>query len=277
MNKSHSRKKLGGIIVANYKKSHSSYRSTRKNKQIQHSAAYYKQRRKEDDGTWFIRRFTCQSMICLCVLMGILVVQKLPNTSVYETVKSSVMGNFPFAKYEQMYQNFLSNMLPFEFKLPTNEEVAMVNGGVSTTVDESGNQVTSNEKKDGTFDLQEEIKSATSKVALEEYENGVVLQAEQKSPIKSFVPGIVLNLGVDEKIGNYVNIQLQNEWVLTVGFLENREVSQYQHIKVGDTLGVGSVLELPGTDFEEEAFYYLALKDGEGKAQDVMSYLKALQ
>lgn len=216
-------------------------------------------------------------MICLCVLMGILVVQKLPNTSVYETVKSSVMGNFPFAKYEQMYQNFLSNMLPFEFKLPTNEEVAMVNGGVSTTVDESGNQVTSNEKKDETFDLQEEIKSATSKVALEEYENGVVLQAEQKSPIKSFVPGIVLNLGVDEKIGNYVNIQLQNEWVLTVGFLENREVSQYQHIKVGDTLGVGSVLELPGTDFEEEAFYYLALKDGEGKAQDVMSYLKALQ
>ena len=40
---------------------------------------------------------------------------------------------------------------------------------------------------------------------------------------------------------------------------------------------MGSVLELPGTDFEEEAFYYLALKDGEGKAQDVMSYLKALQ
>ena len=263
--------------MANYKKKHSSYRSAHGNKQIQHSAAYYRQRRKEDEGTWFIRRFMCQSMICLCVLMGILVIQKLPNTTMYETVKSSVMGNFPFAKYEKMYQNFLSNMLPFEFKLPSDEEVAAVNSGVSSTMDETGNQVASNDEKDTEFNLKKAIKKATNNVALKDYEDGVVIQAKQTESIRSFVSGIVLNLGVDEKIGNYVNVQLPDEWVLTIGFLENRGVSQYQHIKVGDELGVGSVLELPGTDFEEEAFYYLSLKNEEGEYQDIMDYLKSLQ
>ncbi|MBS3198350.1 peptidase M23 [Turicibacter bilis] len=264
--------------MANHKRNRPPYRSTYSGYQANHSSPYYRRKQQEDESIMFIRRFMRQSMICLCLLMSVLVIQKLPNVPLYESVKSAMMGSFPFAKYEQMYQQYLSNMLPFEFRLPqTDDSTSLVSGTQGTTVDELGNPIEGEgTSTDPIFDVSQAINDAYNNMVLKDYENGVIIQIKQDEEIHSFVPGIVLNVGVDDKISNFMNIQLENEWTLTVGFLENRKVSQYQHIKVGDVLGVGSILDVPGTDFGDEAFYYLSLKDKEGQYQDIAAYLELL-
>ena len=263
--------------MANYKRNRPPYRSAYRGYQANHSSSYYK-RKQEDESIVFIRRFMYQSMICLCLLMSVLVIQKLPNVLLYESVKSVMMGSFPFAKYEQMYQDFLSNMLPFEYRLPrATDSTSPVNGMQGTTVDESGNPIEiEGNSTNSIFDVSQAINNTYNNMVLKDYENGVIIEIKQDEEIRSFVPGIVLNVGLDDKISNFMNIQLQNEWILTVGFLENRKVSQYQHIKIGDVLGVGSVIDVPGTDFGEDAFYYLSLKDQDGQYQDIAAYLESL-
>ena len=78
---------------------------------------------------------------------------------------------------------------------------------------------------------------------------------------------------MDDKISNYITVQLEDESILTIGFLENRTVSQYQHIKVGDVLGIGAILGEDGTEFGDGAYYYLSLKDKNGEYKDIVSYL----
>ena len=266
------------MFVSNHKKNHPPYRSTYNGYRPNHSASYYKHKQQEDESIVFIRRIIQQSMICLCLLMSVLVIQRIPNLPIYENVKSVVMGSFPFAKYEQMYQQFLSNMFPFDFKLPqTDESATTVSGTQGTTIDEFGNSV----EGEGTstnpiFDISEVISDMNNNMVLKDYENGVIIQIKQDEEIRSFVPGIVLNVGVDDKISNFMTIQLEDESTLTVGFLENRKVSQYQHIKVGDILGVGSIIDVPGTELTDAAFYYLSLKDKDGQYQDIAAYLESL-
>lgn len=266
--------------MVNRKRNRPPYRSTYSGYQANHSSPYYRRKQQEDESVIFIRRFMRQSLICLCLLMSVLVIQKLPNVPLYESVKSAMMGSFPFAKYEQIYQQYLSNMLPFEYRLPqTNESTSTVNGTQETTVDELGNPIEdqgTGTGMDSIFDVSQAISDTYNNMILKDYENGVIIQIKQDEEIRSFVPGIVLNVGVDDKISNFMNIQLENEWTLTVGFLENRRVSQYQHIKVGDVLGVGSIIDAPGTDFGDDAFYYLSLKDKDGQYQDVAAYLELL-
>ncbi|MBQ1770243.1 MAG: M23 family metallopeptidase [Turicibacter sp.] len=238
------------------------------------SSAYYKRNKQEDDSILFLRRFMSQSIICLCLLMSVLVFQKLPNIPVYENVKDVIMGSFPFSKYEKMYQELFLNMFPFDYALPTKDEEAVLTSQTeNTTVDEAGNPVTQNEESDITFDIFDAINEMYNNVVLSDYENGVVIQTTKDEEILSVVSGIVLNIGVDDKISNYITVQLEDESILTIGFLENRTVSQYQHIKVGDVLGIGAILGEDGTEFGDGAYYYLSLKDKNGEYKDIVSYL----
>lgn len=239
-----------------------------------HSSGHYKRNRKEDDSILFLRRFMSQSIICLCLLMSVLVVQKLPYAPFYQNVKNVVMGSFPFSKYEKMYQELFLNMFPFDYDLPTkNEETVPTSGTTNTTVDESGNQVQQNEEGNLTFNVLDAISEMYDNVVLNDYENGVVIQVPKDEKILSVVSGIVLNVGVNDKISNFMTVQLEDESVLTIGFLENRTVSQYQHINVGDILGVGSVIGETGTEFGDGAYYYVSLKDKNGEYKDIVSYL----
>ena len=241
-----------------------------------HSSGYYKRKKQEDDSILFLRRFMSQSIICLCLLMSVLVLQKLPNIPLYENVKNVVMGSFPFSKYEKMYQELFLNMFPFDYALPTkNEEAVLTSTTENTTVDEAGNQVKQNEESNinSTFDVSDAISEMYNNVVLNDYENGVVIQTTKDEEIMSVVSGIVLNVGVDDKISNFMTVQLEDESTLTIGFLENRTVSQYQHIKVGDVLGVGSIIGETGTEFGDGAYYYLSLKDKNGEYKDIVSYL----
>lgn len=259
--------------MANHKKNRPPYHSTYRGYQANHSSSYYRRKEQEDETVVFVRRFICQSLVCLCLLMSVLVLQKFPNVPLYENVKSVMMGSFPFTKYEKMYQGMLSKLLPFDNSLTKQEDATAPTSGVEgTTVDESG-QAIEGESTDPIFDISQAISDIRNNMVLKDYENGVIIQIKQDEEIRSFVPGIVLNVGVDDKISNYMNIQLEEEWTLTVGFIENRKVSQYQHIKVGDVLGVGSVIGEPGTELGEGAYYYLALRDKDGKYQDIATYL----
>ena len=49
-------------------------------------------------------------------------------------------------------------------------------------------------------------------MVLSNYENGTVIQTKKDEKIKSIISGIVLNVGTDDKISNYINIQLENDW-----------------------------------------------------------------
>lgn len=259
--------------MANQKKNRPPYRSTYSGYKANHSSSYYRRREQEDETVIFVRRFICQSMVCLCLLMSVLVLQKIPNVPLYENVKSVVMGNFPFTKYEKMYQDMLFKLFPFDNSLTKQEDATIPTSGIEgTTVDESGNPI-EGESTDSIFDISQAISDIRNNMVLKDYENGVIIQIKQDEEIRSFVPGIVLNVGMDDKISNYMNIQLEDEWTLTIGFIENRKVSQYQHIKAGDVLGVGSVIGEPGTELGDGAYYYLALKDKDGKYQDIAAYL----
>lgn len=262
--------------MANQKRNRIPYRSTYTGYKANHSSSYYRRKQQEDEAVLFIRRFIRQSMICLCLLMSILVCQKLPNAPLYENVKSIMTGNFPFTKYEKMYQEMLFKLFPFDHSLKKEEETTIPTGGIQgTTVDESG-QLVKEDSVSSTVDVSQAISDIRDNMVLSDYENGAVIQIKKDEKIKSIVSGIVLNVGTDDKISNYINIQLENEWTLTMGFVENRTVNQYQHIKVGDVLGEGSVIGETGTELGEGSYYYLALRDKDGKYQDFTTYLNEL-
>lgn len=259
--------------MANQKRNRIPYRSNYTGYKANHSSSYYRRKQQEDEAVLFVRRFICQSMICLCLLMSILVCQKLPNAHLYENVKSIMLGNFPFTKYEKIYQDMLFKLFPFDHRLTKEEEITVPTGGIQgTTVDEAG-QVIKEDSTNSTFDVSQAISDIRDNMVLSNYENGTVIQTKKDEKIKSIISGIVLNVGTDDKISNYINIQLENDWTLTIGFVENRTVNQYQHIKVGDVLGVGSVIGEAGTELGEGSYYYLALRDKDGKYQDFTTYL----
>ena len=116
----------------------------------------------------------------------------------------------------------LFKLFPFDHRLTKEEEITVPTGGIQgTTVDEAG-QVIKEDSTNSTFDVSQAISDIRDNMVLSNYENGTVIQTKKDEKIKSIISGIVLNVGTDDKISNYINIQLENDWTLTIGFVENR-------------------------------------------------------
>ncbi len=211
-----------------------------------------------------VHRFMIQSGVCLCLLMGVLIIQKLPTSELYSNMKTTFFSEFPFAKLSSQYNTWLNNMFPFGYQIPTspNESTTVSTNMVGEVLTEDGTP--GMDTTSDSLNVSDYLTKIHDNMVLKDFNNGVIIQVEMDENIPSVVPGIVLNVGVDEQISNYIKIQLDNDMILTYGFIENRKVSKYEHIKEGVILGVGSVIGEAGTEFGDHAYYYLSLeKDGE--------------
>lgn len=206
--------------------------------------------------------------------MGVLIIQKLPTTDLYSNMKTTFFSEFPFAKLSSQYNTWLNNMFPFGYSIPTNpnESTTVSTNVVGEVLTEDG---TPGDYSPESLDVLDYLTKIHENMVLQDFNNGVIIQVETEENIPSIVPGIVLNVGVDDQISNYIKIQLDNDMILTYGFIENRKVSKYEHIKEGEILGIGSVIGEPGTEFGDHAYYYLSLeKDGE--YLDINAFLEQL-
>lgn len=210
-----------------------------------------------------IHRLIIQVGLCLCILMGVLIIQKFPKTEMYSSIKSGLLSEFPFARLSSQYNTWLNSMFPFENNLPVNKnDATTVSGGVSgDIVTEDGTPGINNSSE--SLDVSDYLTKIQENMVLKDFNNGVIIQIEMNENIPSIVPGMVLDVGIDEQISNYLRIQLDNDMILTYGFLENLTVSKYEHIKKGDVLGVGSVIGEPETEFGDHSYYYLSLQNDE--------------
>ncbi|MGL4336859.1 MAG: hypothetical protein ACRCST_08180 [Turicibacter sp.] len=189
-------------------------------------------------------RFMIQALIAACVMMGVLVTDKLQlqEGKMYENLKSSFLSTFPYGKINDYYNSlFGEGVFPLD---------------INSTLPVFGTQELDEE---ATTAVMNTVDSIRNNVVLRDYLNGVIIQVEVGEPVLSLVPGIVQSKDINDDILNNIKISLADDSVLTVGFLENPKVSLYEHITVNQPLGVGTQLE-----GESMAYYYLALeKDGE--------------
>lgn len=261
--------------MADPRKKKSTYRSNYQGYRPTHSNYYakYRNKKQQDETSQMVGRFSMQATVCLCILMGVLILQKLPQTPAYQSVKTILLSEMPFLKYKNQYEKFLTNMFPFEFNLPTQEnDTTTVSGIIGTTESDVGVESEGTEQM---IDVAEYLTKINENMVLRDFHHGVIVKTEIGESIPNLVPGIVIHVGIDPDISNYMSIELDNDMILTVGFLEKRSVSLYEHVKQGESLGVGSVIGEPGTELGDYAYFYLQLeKDGE--YLDVSDFLNSL-
>ena len=251
--------------MANHRKNKSTYRSNYSGYRPSNSnySSSYRNRKQQEETSAMIHRLIIQVGLCLCILMGVLIIQKFPKTEMYSSIKSGLLSEFPFARLSSQYNTWLNSMFPFENNLPVNKnDATTVSGGVSgDAVTEDGTPGINNSSE--SLDVSDYLTKIQENMVLKDFNNGVIIQIEMNENIPSIVPGMVLDVGIDEQISNYLRIQLDNDMILTYGFLENLTVSKYEHIKKGDVLGVGSVIGEPETEFGDHSYYYLSLQNDE--------------
>lgn len=263
--------------MANHRKNKSTYRSNYSGYRPSNSnySSPYRNRKQQDETSAIVHRFIIQAGLCLCILMGVLIIQKLPTKEMYSNIKSGLLSEFPFARLSSQYNAWLNSMFPFENNLPVNKtDTTTVSGGVSgDVVTEDGAPGINNSSE--SLNVLDYLTKIQENLVLKDFNNGVIIQVEMGENIPSIVPGMVLNIGIDEQISNYVKIQLDNDMILTYGFLENLTVSKYEHIKEGEILGIGSVIEEPGTEFGDHSYYYLSLQKDE-EYLDINAFLEQM-
>lgn len=189
-------------------------------------------------------RFIIQALVAGCIMMGILVTQKLQTqeNSIYNNIKTSFLSSFSYGKMNDVYNSlFGEGVLPLD---------------PNATISTFGNGGPSQEDIQSVMGTVESIRNS---VVLRDYLNGIIVEVGVGDPVMSLVSGVVQTKDISKEILNYIEISLADDSVLTVGFLENPKVSLYEHVKVNQQLGLGTQLE-----GESMAYYYLALqKDGE--------------
>ena len=75
---------------------------------------------------------------------------------------------------------------------------------------------------------------------LEQYKcnPGIMIQAEVGQPVAAVARGVVTAIGTNEELGNFIMMDLSDEYSIMYGQLENIAVSIGQLVETGDVLGV---------------------------------------
>lgn len=100
---------------------------------------------------------------------------------------------------------------------------------------------------------------------------GLVIQGEVSSPVAAPANAKVLSVGANEEIGNYVVLDLGNNYVATCGQLKEVQVTENEYLEAGQLLGY--VAEPTKYYSVEGSNIYLKLQHGD-KTVDPLDYLQ---
>lgn len=215
---------------------------------------------KETENYWPL--FKVQLLVCGALLMGILVLQRLPEGNMFGMIRQSVLSEMSFSRHNQWYERFMVNFFPFSYTsdaLSPEPTLAVVGEGEGTSEQESL-----------TASL---VRNITYGIELH-YADGIIVNAFREENILSPVLGTIIDKGTDRsnEIGDYVIIQMPDNYLLTIGFLQNIRVTRLDHIQVGTALGEGSLIE----DLGEDAYFYLSVQNSQGEFIDTVEFLNQL-
>lgn len=103
------------------------------------------------------------------------------------------------------------------------------------------------------------------------YNPAILIQSEVNTPVFAATDGIVSEISSDEEIGNYVVMELGNDYCLQYGQLKALEVSEGQLVKAGELIGY--ISEPSKYYVTEGSHLYLKMMSGE-KAVDPLTYIR---
>lgn len=204
-----------------------------------------------------------QSMVCGIIVLGVLVMQRLPGAPGVGAARRVIQSDMAFSQYNDWYARFMHNLFPFSY-LPASilpEPTASVTGEGGGASAAPGEMLTALVQS---MTLHTEIR----------YMDGIIISTYQQEHILSPVSGIITDKGTDRsnEIGDYLVVQLSDGMLITIGFLQDIRVGRLDHIQVGTALGVGTVIEELG----EEAYFYLSVQNREGEFQDPLEFFKQM-
>ena len=103
------------------------------------------------------------------------------------------------------------------------------------------------------------------------YNPAILIQSEVNTPVFAATDGIVAEISSDEEIGNYVVMELGNDYTLQYGQLKALEVSVGEEVNAGDIIGY---ISEPSKYFVTEGSHlYLKMMNGE-TAVDPLDYIQ---
>lgn len=103
------------------------------------------------------------------------------------------------------------------------------------------------------------------------YNPAILIQSEVNTPVFAATDGIVAEISSDEEIGNYVVMELGNDYTLQYGQLKALEVSVGEEVNAGDIIGY---ISEPSKYFVTEGSHlYLKMMNGETSV-DPLDYIQ---
>ncbi|MCL1950645.1 MAG: hypothetical protein FWF59_13045 [Turicibacter sp.] len=206
-----------------------------------------------------------QLLVCGILLMGVLTMERLPSNEGFEHIRRTVMGEMAFSRYNYWYEHFMVNLFPFSYIAPgvlPEPTMAVLGEGEGEGVRASTQNLAATLIRDIAYGVELY------------YADGIVVNTRQEENVLSPVAGIVVERGTDatREIGDYIVIQLQDDSLLTVGFLQNIRVAYLDHVLVGTPLGSGTIME----DIGEDSYFYLSVQSSSGQQQDTLTFLNGL-
>lgn len=103
------------------------------------------------------------------------------------------------------------------------------------------------------------------------YNPAILIQSEVNTPVFAATDGIVAEISSDEEIGNYVVMELGNDYTLQYGQLKALEVSVGEEVNAGDIIGY---ISEPSKYFVTEGSHlYLKMMNGETSV-DPLDYIR---
>jgi len=221
------------------------------------------QKQESNNVVLYFKKFTQQMLICICIFMGILVIQKAPESATYIGIRGLIHSEIPFAKYNEIYQGVLVNLFPFSYRVPAKQSdlTITVGGFDAEDLDYEREALLQNQL----------VTTLYQNIKVDTHENGVIIRLTRGEKINSFISGFVIDKGrsTNEEVGDFITIQRPDNWLITIGLLENIEVGKLEYLEIGDTIGSGSDLSNLG----EDSYFYLAIQTDNGDYINAKEYL----
>ena len=236
------------------------------NSKVRQLSKHERQKQGKDSVGLYFKKLFQQSLISISILMGVLLMQRVPESATFASIQGMVQSEIPFAKYNELYQGILINLFPFSYRVPAKEpELTLPVGGFGS--------------EQNSFDMEgltqhQLVNTIFSNIENDNFNGGIMVRITEGEKIHSFVAGVVIDKGVhaNQELGNFITIQKADNSLVTVGLMENIEVSRLEHIEVGDVLGGGT----SNADLGEKNYFYITIQNNEGEYINAKEYLEQI-